>query len=111
MSKHTPGPWIATPYKAEGDTPMFYVAEKGKACPIVFAYLHRPHTGTIEANAALIAAAPDLLAACETVEAELNRAIRSKVLGETWTGLQLCLADAIRAAGRFPLTVAEARGE
>jgi hypothetical protein len=50
------------------------------------------------ANGCLIAAAPDLLAACETVEAELNRAIRSRVLGETWTGLQLCLADAIAKA-------------
>lgn len=62
MSKHTPGPWrfIAN---HPGCIPAFDIRD---AEGMMVAYLGHTRTpGQAEANARLIAAAPDLLAACE----------------------------------------------
>lgn len=76
-AKHTPGPW-RTEDDAQGPT-MVFGAEHGKAiCSLTDA--HIPANGFIgddegvgrpvrTANAHLIAAAPDLLAACERIAA------------------------------------------
>ena len=65
--KHTPGPWsidgpnrfgcprITAPYKP---TCTYLIAEASPDCP---------DDATMQANARLIAAAPDLLAACEAL--------------------------------------------
>jgi hypothetical protein len=99
MSKHTKGPWQASKDN-RGAIPLQWQPHCviGNNGSVIVARLPDGDGTTDRANVALIAAAPDLLAACKTVEAELNRAIHSRVLGETWTGLQLCLADAIRKA-------------
>lgn len=57
---HTPGPW-----KPREHQDFWSVCEQGKHAPISLATVGRPYTGDQEANARLIAAAPDLLAACK----------------------------------------------
>lgn len=56
MSKHTPGPWIVGVSYDKG-WPVFRLSQLGST-------LSGPGT-EVDANANLIAAAPDLLAACE----------------------------------------------
>lgn len=65
MSEHTPGPWRAG-YIDEQDRRerMIVRAEAVDGHPYV-AICPNPLAGSHEANARLIAAAPDLLAACE----------------------------------------------
>jgi len=61
MSKHTPGPWMAREPNGPGNGWRVGPAWLGEA----------PSSNETSANANLIAAAPDLLAACEAfVEAE-----------------------------------------
>lgn len=60
MDKFTPGPWVFVDWKSE--TPSRFVrSERG-----IVAYCEGP-LPEAQANAKLIAAAPDLLAACERV--------------------------------------------
>ena len=54
---HTQGPWAATTRTGEGLTPATYVIEDADRLPVVMAWR--------AADARLIAAAPDLLAALE----------------------------------------------
>lgn len=72
MSGHTPGPWVACYSKACGVVTGFHIAgqKHGSTVPVVeaeqrFAPSRQPEE--IEANAALIAAAPDLLAALKAM--------------------------------------------
>ena len=60
--KHTPGPWFA---KRAGDGGYFewYVGRDGENCPIAEDIADPMTRDPSEANAQLIAAAPDLLAA------------------------------------------------
>lgn len=96
MSKHTPGPWEALPPCGPGNYAI--VSEKvNESGNFYVAYIPDDHP-TAEVNARLIAAAPDLLAACEIVERELRIAIMSGVLGNTWTGLQMAMSDAMHKA-------------
>lgn len=63
MSKHTPGPWAAT-YKHLGDAP--FVVESGQPGePNGGCYMAECYGPDAEANARLIAAAPELLEALE----------------------------------------------
>ena len=66
MSKHTPGPWIFTsekecfsPEDCDGDDRGYYAIAGSPELQI-----HDPIPGVRYADAKLIAAAPDLLAAC-----------------------------------------------
>ncbi len=59
MSKHTPGPWIVS--RGANVKPFSVEAATSTIADIYRAKGH----GTCEANARLIAAAPELLAACE----------------------------------------------
>lgn len=74
MSKHTPGPWRivgpANPDKFQIEDRMV-VAEPQQHIAEVFQYRAddmKEADGTALANAALIAAAPDLLEACKAIE-------------------------------------------
>lgn len=71
MSKHTPGPWVA----ADNRSPVRIVHQASADC-IAMVYLTDPVTkkrdATHEANAKLIAAAPDLLAALQAVAWHLD---------------------------------------
>ncbi|MBA43595.1 MAG: hypothetical protein CMF62_06285 [Magnetococcales bacterium] len=60
--KHTPGPWLA-----DG----FFVSTKDDEHSIVSAVISKPDE-ELKANAHLIAAAPDLLEACEAALKKLN---------------------------------------
>lgn len=73
MSEHTPGPWEVTHLDATGSQSAGYANVRavnrhmfghGTCLPIVDVYLY--HEPEQQANARLIAAAPDLLAALET---------------------------------------------
>jgi len=59
--KHTPGPWTI---RADG---QYIVGDTQPVCDI------RPTNPSKQANAKLIAAAPDLLAACKAVLANLTK--------------------------------------
>lgn len=110
MNKHTPGPWVAPDPRSdyEGrvfDRSIMAAVSNGNPIPIARAY---NNIGTnCEANARLIAAAPDLLAALEEAERALRWAAqesKGRVKAEI-VGGWLHHADAARAA------IAKARGE
>lgn len=119
--EHTPGPWKwsedRSPSVSDAGERKHYVGTAyppGQLCDrsrsiavMTGSYLTRedrpePERSEVltanRANARLIAAAPDLLEACRYAERELDSAIRSGVLGETWTSIQCALADAIAKA-------------
>lgn len=63
-TSHTPGPWTAT------DTPPFRIRAEGEGMSVAVAFQFRDGApdrdiAQVNANARLIAAAPDLLAACQ----------------------------------------------
>ena len=66
MAKHTPGPWMIETYT--NFTGWAVYASGGRGCIAERWYKHdqdSPYREELLANARLIAAAPDLLAACE----------------------------------------------
>jgi hypothetical protein len=80
--KHTPGPWVirpnddtqwevtsvATVYQTSNNTRVSIIG-----CPKdISGDLSYPDTNTTDANVCLIAAAPDLLEACQAVAAKLD---------------------------------------
>lgn len=62
-SKHTPGPWVLMP-EFHGDHGQYYITDEADGSEIasVTAWIGE-HRAEAEANARLIAAAPDLLSA------------------------------------------------
>jgi hypothetical protein len=78
MSQHTPGPWIVTDRGSNGGTTIR--TTKGDLSAVARIYYAAPYFGKMEedseanrqANAALIAAAPDLLEACKVALGTLN---------------------------------------
>ena len=99
MNKHTPGPWIAVrgyaywevePQRKGGERkPPYQIADTCSSDPA------NPDKGLQEANARLIAAAPELLEALENL----------LKVHEGEGGTQYNAADIVRAA------IAKARGE
>ncbi len=72
--KHTPGPWVATK-NIDGETIVAGTRNK-KSCCIAYGLYdenNEPTLGEIAANAALIAAAPDLLEACNLARKEWGK--------------------------------------
>ena len=63
MSKHTPGPWFVQ----DGYLTIYNLSEGtvGTTCAIAKVLREQPGDDQAEANARLIAAAPELLEACE----------------------------------------------
>lgn len=99
-STHAPGPWnVERPYQEPG----VYVAmpNTGLVCR-----LYKPDAGmfvgdktvTIDANAALIAAAPELLAACRTalslIKAYWVEEHGNPVVGLAWGEIERAIAKA-----------------
>lgn len=74
-ARHTPGPWVCRPDDPGYTTAMRYVvtALVGGCSDAVLADVgHDTPWRSVEANARLIAAAPDLLAALRAIEATLD---------------------------------------
>ena len=77
MTEHTPGPWIAIDrctLAVEGGPSDWAVNRysngyRSYVATLFDCQLAPEHGGTVEANARLIAAAPDLLEACEAIAA------------------------------------------
>lgn len=79
MNQHTPGPWHVTPTPARPYRPMYFLTVAGESRFSVdgqpgeaaIADLHSflPNQPEVEANARLIAAAPDLLNIARTIVA------------------------------------------
>jgi hypothetical protein len=69
MSEHTPGPWR---FSREGDEPYWHVDMPGP-CGVRYGFCNAM-VYTTEADARLIAAAPELLAACNKLVATLEGA-------------------------------------
>jgi len=69
MSKHTPGPWAAIPDSGEDSEGDWYIIAPDEDVIT---------TGLSEPDAALIAAAPDLLAALKALSAGLHDEIDMK---------------------------------
>ena len=98
LSGHTPGPWVVAYGSVYRDLPG--ICENGG---IRIAQMDRsePHTAPTErdANARLIAAAPELLAALESAANQFDFAVRALAQGQTVSisSLQNCAAAA-RAA-------------
>jgi hypothetical protein len=68
MSKHTPGPWVQTPW----DSTAIFDA-KNLQVPIAQTYPADTSQKEAEANARLVAAAPQLLEALEGVIADVEK--------------------------------------
>lgn len=114
--KHTPGPWTVELGRLTKDTPIFgfaikapgklaYVASAGLSPPDHVLIVHkdfRDHITTgfdeaeVEANARLIAAAPDLLEACIATRDYLKSLFQA--LGELCTSADVEMANLIDAA-------------
>jgi len=67
MSKHTEGPWKLRPYTKAGETE--YLIDTGDGWTTAKVYATIP--GEDEANARIMTAAPDLLAACRATLAHM----------------------------------------
>ena len=71
MSGHTPGPWKIFPF----DGTQIIINSSDDLVAVVYAYDRKKEEG--QANARLIAAAPDLLAVCK--EAEHKRRVGTEI--------------------------------
>jgi hypothetical protein len=126
-AKHTPGPWMVTssdrPHGAGRDDVLAVRgAHQGNGISSVLAEVtcDRPgaeNRGEARANAALIAAAPDLLAALRELEgvagdAALALQARAARLpeGPAWVELQAYSEDLSRKAGAARAAIAKAEG-
>jgi hypothetical protein len=107
MAEHTPGPWCPQFIR---DTPMVprvaVRAEVGMAVRAeggdehtYVAFVPRPAVGSREGNARLIAAAPELLAACRAVLAEIeDDFLDPSEVAPEWVALREQLRAAIAGA-------------
>lgn len=93
-AKHTPGPWVVDQEVNEGDDGLFFVVLADDGAVTVAA----PPT---EADARLIAAAPDLLSACQSAEMALLGFLRHNLVIDAALD---CVRSAIRKATHRPLS-------
>lgn len=93
MSKHTPGPWIIVDTQRGDAIVNALIDESGAAMygPIVDGGIDT------EANARLIAAAPELLAACEAVIEEQSIGMYGAISNECIAQLRAAVAKATEA--------------
>ena len=114
MTTHTPGPWefwnelcIGTEDEWAGGTlNVQNVTDKDLIAIVSLGWVEPRAGGTHLANAHLIAAAPDLLAACEKVVAAYDMAAGAKCDEISW-------ADFYNSGGVNPIraAIAKAKGE
>lgn len=103
MSQHTPGPWIVYQFAGidteDGDAEtaiMAYADENGEEGATLatvnrWSYGDSPPTEESEANAHLLAAAPDLLKACKAIR-------ESELKGTDPANALIAVAEAIKKA-------------
>lgn len=77
MAEHTPGPWRVNDHRMRTSPKVYGPWMRGRGGPRKIADIYGPGDSDVYANARLIAAAPDLLEACE-LEEEAER------LGQIW---------------------------
>lgn len=92
MSGHTPGPWVWMSHK--DDAKRYQVRGPDDAGPTAYAVCENAR----HANAVLIAAAPDLLAACKVLVESLTW--EEKRSGTTYNGIEEARAAITRAESR-----------
>lgn len=98
MSRHTSGPWEILPYSG-GQAPIVWTDHKDGWTWDIAHVAMEPGDGTQEANARLIAAAPDLLAALQAaVECRMVPISSALEGGANKHSRQVHVADQIRAA-------------
>ena len=120
MSKHTRGPWIAEPVM--GDYPHdiclgYEMPREGNPVVIASVYFHEDaakgeflYPLEANANARLIAAAPELLAACEAaIDANLGSHNHWDHTMQHGAGCQLCIRQK-EAARKIRAAIAKAKG-
>lgn len=96
-AKHTPGPWVIeewdSDYGPTGDFSIFQSDEEEVRMPIasVQAAFNGKNT---QANARLIAAAPDLLEAAMSLKDVCNRPSAARTRAEAWRALDKAIAKA-----------------
>ena len=107
MSQHTPGPWRAARIRSPGRAAAAYYiygAGKDQRSPCV-AHVKNSTIQPLHANARLIAAAPDLLAAAKSaarllweIASEVEDGVRTlnedSAEGKAWTALTNAIAKA-----------------
>lgn len=91
MSKHTPGPWTYRMHKLGGFVDGTDVGGRSKRIARVSICKERMFVGEAEANTRIIAAAPDLLAACKAAREKLK-------MDGHWPGVYEALDAAIAKA-------------
>lgn len=100
MSKHTPGPWILADGFARADTSRHFVwsdaeskEEREDDSPFCIAMVNpRTNDSELDANARLIAAAPELAEALEDAHAKLRSILNAypKEIGPLHCGTLAC---------------------
>jgi len=86
MSKHTPGPWSAIPDSGEDHEGDWYILTDDEEAIA---------TGLSESDARLIAAAPDLLAACKAILEHLQIPLTQRMDADAlnaWTAARAAIA-------------------
>ena len=93
-TKHTPGPWKAHPIEMNCGTPYTPVAAKTLLAK-VYSEAYGNHAES-EANARLIAAAPELLEAAIELKDVCNRPSAARTRAEAWRKLDKAIAKALQ---------------
>jgi len=100
-TKHTPGPWTSNAFAREPDCEYFVAGPEGQWLADVGGgedYVDHSSMDTQRANARLIAAAPDLLAACEAVLDMVESEGRDTGRGGAFSDMRDAIAKATGAA-------------
>jgi hypothetical protein len=103
-TQHTPGPWQFNEYPHYTD---FTIWGDGGTFPVVTEFDDRGNHTVTTANARLIAAAPDLLAALQRAEALLRIAFNPGIE----TDVTLCSASCQWAANEARAALSKAQGQ
>jgi hypothetical protein len=108
-TQHTTGPWIVRDWNPTGQKTVEVIRDglRSKLAILHPSHLCDEHGGSLDANARLIAAAPDLLAALQRAEALLGIACNPGI-DKT---LVLCATSCQWAANEARAALAKAQGE
>ena len=99
-AKHTPGPWTSRATASLGPQYVVYPEAAGPDVAIVY-----DHDGCTEANARLLASAPELLEALR----QWRSTIGPMSIGERWTTEQALAAYKCMSASRAAIAKAEGK--
>lgn len=107
MSKHTQGPWVIEPDARVGSITITHTSDgiRSHVAVLPRMTLAEEH-GTIEANAALIAAAPTM---ASRIQGAIDALSQNAVFPADIARAKGLLIDALETAGIKPLTLKDAR--